>query len=154
MRLEQSMRTTIQRIQTLDPIVRRSRYMRNFYRDGWFIKPGASVEFFHSGGNPTFTSFVTFNPDDKIGLAVMANSFFYGNIGANYLGGRLMAMMSVESTTTPIPSGQEPQEYEYSNPLDNVFSIGSYIFGGLSILSVLILLYMLFDTIRGRGAVS
>ncbi|MBL6448215.1 cyclic peptide export ABC transporter [Fulvivirga sp. 29W222] len=44
------------------------------YARGWHVKLDGSDEILHEGANPNFTSYVAFRPDEKMGVAVLANS--------------------------------------------------------------------------------
>lgn len=43
------------------------------YASGWYIIPDGGGEILHDGSNPNFSSFIDFRPEEKIGVAVMAN---------------------------------------------------------------------------------
>jgi putative ATP-binding cassette transporter len=43
------------------------------YAAGWSIYQSGTGEISHSGNNPNFSSFLVFRPEDKIGVAVLAN---------------------------------------------------------------------------------
>lgn len=62
-----------------------------FYGMGWEISLNGSNEIFHSGLNPSFTSFVAFRPRKALGVVVLANSNsnYTSLIGDNVL--KLMA---------------------------------------------------------------
>lgn len=51
------------------------------YASGWFVYPGLDV--FHGGNNPNYSSFIIFNPKDKVGVAILSNinSTYVQNIG-------------------------------------------------------------------------
>ena len=52
-----------------------------FYDSGWFIYSGGKV--LHGGNNPNYSSFITFNTKNKVGVVVLSNinSNYVGNIG-------------------------------------------------------------------------
>lgn len=52
-----------------------------FYACGWFIYPKGQIS--HGGNNPNYSSFIIFNPKDKVGVAVLSNtnSNYVQNIG-------------------------------------------------------------------------
>ncbi|WP_458462468.1 cyclic peptide export ABC transporter [Paenibacillus sp.] len=43
------------------------------YAAGWYVYQSGGGELSHSGNNPAYSSFVAFRPDEKLGVAVMAN---------------------------------------------------------------------------------
>ncbi|GKX65196.1 cyclic peptide export ABC transporter [Inconstantimicrobium mannanitabidum] len=53
----------------------------SFYASGWFIYPRDDVS--HGGNNPNYSSFIIFNPKEKVGVAVLSNtnSNYVQNIG-------------------------------------------------------------------------
>lgn len=52
-----------------------------FYAGGWFVYPKEQIS--HGGNNPNYSSFIIFNPKDKVGVAVLSNisSNYMQNIG-------------------------------------------------------------------------
>ncbi|MCJ8173436.1 cyclic peptide export ABC transporter [Clostridium botulinum] len=52
-----------------------------FYAGGWFVYPKGEIS--HGGNNPNYSSFIIFNPKDKVGVAVLSNinSNYMQNIG-------------------------------------------------------------------------
>lgn len=53
------------------------------YAGGWQVFQNGPGEISHAGSNPNFSSFVVFHPQEKLGVAVMANmnSDYTQNIG-------------------------------------------------------------------------
>ena len=45
----------------------------SLYSGGWFVFEDGNGELTHGGTNPNFSSFITFNPQKKIGVAVLSN---------------------------------------------------------------------------------
>jgi CubicO group peptidase (beta-lactamase class C family) len=45
----------------------------SFYADGWFVYQSGSEEISHRGNNPNYSSFIVFRPEEKIGVAILAN---------------------------------------------------------------------------------
>ncbi|GGL41331.1 serine hydrolase domain-containing protein [Sporolactobacillus putidus] len=43
------------------------------YADGWFVYQSGSGEISHRGNNPSYSSFIVFRPEEKIGVAILAN---------------------------------------------------------------------------------
>lgn len=52
-----------------------------FYANGWFVYPKGEIS--HGGNNPNYSSFIIFNPNDRVGVAVLSNtnSNYVQNIG-------------------------------------------------------------------------
>ncbi|WP_162309044.1 cyclic peptide export ABC transporter [Brevibacillus antibioticus] len=46
----------------------------SYYAGGWFVKQHGGVKIFHDGGNPNFSSYIVLLPQEKWGVAVLANS--------------------------------------------------------------------------------
>ena len=46
----------------------------SFYASGWFIYPKSENQISHAGNNPNYSSFIVFNPKDKVGVAVLSNT--------------------------------------------------------------------------------
>ncbi len=51
-----------------------SRWLKYSYAAGWIVQKEKGGEVFHTGSNPTFTSYIGFRPGEKIGAAVLANA--------------------------------------------------------------------------------
>ncbi len=53
-----------------------------YYNSGWFVSSEGQV--FHGGNNPNYSSFITFDPEEKLGVAVLSNinSGYTENIGS------------------------------------------------------------------------
>lgn len=49
------------------------------YAGGWFVYQKNGGEISHGGNNPNYSSFITFRPEDKVGIAVL------GNINSQYI---------------------------------------------------------------------
>jgi len=49
------------------------------YGSGWFVYQKDGGEISHGGNNPNYSSFITFRPEDKVGIAVL------GNINSQYI---------------------------------------------------------------------
>lgn len=65
----------------------------SFYTAGWNVYLEHLKRIDHGGDNPNFTSFIVFNPVDKIGVAVLANSRstytpFIADTVMNYIAGK------------------------------------------------------------------
>jgi putative pyoverdin transport system ATP-binding/permease protein len=110
------------------------------YNNGWFVRPGVVQSFFHTGLNPNFTSYVALIPQQKIAVAIMANSNSAGSI---YIGQLLNLAAQGRSIEEYV------KKYEYQGGLDDIFTKGMY---GLSVLLLIvigILIYIIIDTVRG-----
>ncbi|WP_010248507.1 serine hydrolase [Acetivibrio cellulolyticus] len=44
-----------------------------FYAAGWAFYPDGYGEFIHDGGNPNFSSYISFSPGENLGIIVLAN---------------------------------------------------------------------------------
>lgn len=71
-----------------------------FYNSGWFIYPGGKV--LHGGNNPNYSSFITFNTKDKVGVVVLSNinSDYVRNIGVGI--NRILQRESVREDITDL----------------------------------------------------
>lgn len=57
-----------------DETVAPDQYSMTSYAAGWMISLKGDGKITHGGMNPNFTSYIAFNPEKKIGVAVLANS--------------------------------------------------------------------------------
>lgn len=80
------------------------------YARGWHVRLDGSDEIWHEGANPNFTSYVAFRPDEKIGVAVLANS---NSKFTPLIGQRIMKAMAREAT---------PREFDPGDGNDKVYS--------------------------------
>lgn len=72
------------------------------YARGWHTTLNGSGEIYHEGINPNFTSYITFRPDEKIGVAVLANS---NSNFTPFIGDRLMKMVAGEDIARTLDPG-------------------------------------------------
>ncbi|GAA0893805.1 hypothetical protein GCM10009122_34840 [Fulvivirga kasyanovii] len=71
------------------------------YAYGWQIALDGSGEVYHDGLNPNYSSYITFRPDDNIGVAVLANS---NSPFTSVIGDKLIKVLAREE----IPSTYDP----------------------------------------------
>ncbi len=45
----------------------------SYYAKGWFVREKDDVVIYHPGDNPNYSSFIVYNPEKKIGVAVLSN---------------------------------------------------------------------------------
>jgi cyclic peptide transporter len=136
----------MQRSHKPNSLLQGTQYRPVSYSFGWQVRPGVKSVVFHSGMNPNFTSFVAIIPSQQIAIAVLANS---NSTGTQFLGQRLLQVLSTGSSPTQIPEQKKAAEYVYNGGLDNFFTIGSYGLIALIVLCIGIILYILIDTFRG-----
>jgi len=103
--LESEMNPLIERTHQADQSVPLNLANLSNYGMGWFVYLERFKRIDHHGDNPNFTSFITFNPKDKIGVAVLANSnskhtSFIGNTVMNYLHGKGFFKPAVQADNT------------------------------------------------------
>ncbi len=69
------------------------------YAGGWAVYQSGGGELSHGGSNPNFSSYVVFRPEEKVGVAVLANinSSYTQNIGQG-----IMEMMKYKSPATSV----------------------------------------------------
>lgn len=94
------------------------------YSEGWFVYQDGNGEISHSGQNPNFTSYITFRPEEKTAVAVLANS----NSGET---------ISICKNIMSILNDKEPTNIKWTDSVDNI----------LSIIFILIAAYLLFIVI-------
>jgi cyclic peptide transporter len=108
------------------------------YAMGWFAYMDGSHLIDHGGLNPNFTSYIGFNPEEKWGVAVLANS------NSNYttaIGG--LAMNFIKDGKAEIP-------HIPGSGLDKAGTLISYIMVFFLLCTVLFLLFIVWDLIKGR----
>lgn len=107
------------------------------YAAGWQVSLAGNEEIYHSGMNPNFSSYIAFRKQEKIGVALLANS---NSSYTQYLGERLIKILANEDADTiALPS----------NSMDSSFSIISIILS-LYILAVLLFFGFLIYGIRKK----
>jgi putative pyoverdin transport system ATP-binding/permease protein len=108
-------------------------YENAFYADGWYIKEGIEKNISHGGNNPNFSSFISFDPVTKDGVAVLCNinSGFPQELSA-YL------LETVKGNTATF---HLDDQYKYVDVFSTILIIVSAIF-------ILFSLYNLFSKIR------
>ncbi|WP_257453436.1 cyclic peptide export ABC transporter [Archangium lipolyticum] len=97
------------------------------YAAGWSVYQKPQGELAHSGGNPSFTSYVAFSPGGRFGVAVLANS---NSSQTARLGENLMTLMR-GGELKPLP--------RRDSALDRTFSVASS-FLALLLLAALVVL--------------
>lgn len=107
------------------------------YGMGWEVSLSGNGEVSHSGLNPNFTSFVSLKPNQKIGVAVLANS---NSSYTNVIGDKIMRLMSGDKIR---------KEYNPGDGNDKLYFIISVIICGY-ILLVLMHLTTLVLQIRNK----
>lgn len=79
------------------------------YARGWNVALDGTGEIYHGGLNPNFTSYITFRPDEKLAIAILANS------NSNYtafIGNKLMKLLAGEEIERePNPSDGNDKTY-------------------------------------------
>jgi cyclic peptide transporter len=136
--LETDMKSLIQKSQQPDETVPLNRNTLSSYGMGWFVYLKRFKRIDHGGQNPNFTAFVSFNPVDKIGVAVLANSSskytpFIANSVMNNLSGK--GFFKPDLT---------------SDDYDNGCSMISFISGFFLICVFAFLISIVVDLIKGR----
>jgi len=137
--VETELNDVIEKYREPNPLMQ-DRYNSQKYSMGWFTQTGANRTFWHSGLNPNFSAYLAFNPHKKMAVAVLANS---NSNGSTFLGERLMELSDGNFQQKKV------DDYEYDAGLDGVFSIGVYIFGSLLFVVLGLMVYILFDILRG-----
>lgn len=92
------------------------------YAMGWMVALNGSGAILHTGLNPNFSAFIMFNPQDKTGVAVLANS------NSNY---------------TPY-IGRSVMNLLYGQPLPPQVDLGDSVDRATSVLSIILVLFFLF----------
>lgn len=85
------------------------------YGMGWEVSLSGNGEIMHTGLNPNFTSFISLKPNQKIGIAVLANS---NSSYTNVIGDKIMRLLSGENIR---------KEYNPGDGNDKLYSIISVI---------------------------
>jgi CubicO group peptidase (beta-lactamase class C family) len=81
------------------------------YAVGWHSLQSGSGEYTHSGANPDYYSVVTFRPEEKVGVAVLANIYSYG---VQNVADRVMDILMDRELRNPIT--------DTNNDIDKVFT--------------------------------
>lgn len=107
------------------------------YAKGWNVSLSGTGLIYHEGLNPTFTAFVGFRPEQKLGLVILANS---NSSYTTYMASRLIKMMA----------GEEIEyDFEPGNRGDTTYS-GMVIAIAIYLLVVLTyLVYVIYEVLLG-----
>ncbi len=112
-------------------------YENAFYSAGWYIKEGIEKNISHGGNNPSFSSFISFDPVTKDGVAVLCNI----NSGfPQELSAYLLDTVKGNAATFNLDD-----QYKYVDVFSTILIIVSAIF-------ILFSLYNLFTRIRSVAA--
>lgn len=108
------------------------------YAMGWRVSLKGEKQIFHTGLNPNFTSYIGFQPGEKIGVAVLANSNsnYTTHIGKYILG----TLAGKKNTGIHVPE----------NGLDRTAATISIIQGVFLILSLLYILSIIKGILKGK----
>lgn len=108
------------------------------YAMGLYYTKGRDGRFAHSGQNPNAGSFIGFDLQKGVGVAVLANS---NSPGVQMIG---------EMVLNHISGNKEPYRVATAKDLDGTFSAAVWVFGVLSLLLLAYLGMIVFDLITGR----
>ncbi|MEQ8474597.1 cyclic peptide export ABC transporter [Fulvivirga sp.] len=105
----------------------------NSYAFGWEVSLNGSGNIFHTGRNPNFTSYVSFDPEGILGVVILANS---NSNQTAAIGERVMKIMSGEKV------------HRRFDPGDGGDKVFSYVSIALALYTLLVLAFMAY-IIRG-----
>ena len=109
------------------------------YGIGWIVYQYKSKVMAHGGVNPNFTSSVCFDPDRKLGIAILANS---NSTYTSFISKNLMNLLSGRKENTDYPS---------QGKVDMVGTILSLLLGFYVLCVLILLLYRLVGFFRGKS---
>lgn len=94
--------------------------MRSYAR-GWEVSLDGTGKIFHAGLNPNYASFISFNPDKKLGVALLANS---NSLYVATTGHRIMKMLGAEKIERePEPGDQGDKNYSIISIILIIYSL-------------------------------
>ncbi len=141
--VESRMSPLIQKTQIPDTSVRPDARDISFAM-GWFVNSYGEREIFHYGQNPTFTAVISIKPEEKIAVAVMANSNSHYSL---FITETVMKLLGTEkSSVTSAPGSIEK--------IDKAFSVVSLILGLALLMVVGYLVVILVDLFKGNRRVT
>lgn len=108
------------------------------YAMGWFISLVGEKQIYHGGLNPNFSAYVGFQPEKKIGVAVLTNS---NSNSTPYIGDYILRTLSGEKNV---------DTYVPDNGLDRTASTISFILAALLISSVVYLFLIIMGIFKGK----
>ena len=108
------------------------------YAMGWMTALDGSGMILHPGNNPNFTAYVIFNPEKKIGVAVMANS---NSNFTPYIGGVVMTQL------VGLPM---PPEIDLGDNIDKSSSVISFVLGLYLIFVLIFFLLVIMEILKGK----
>jgi CubicO group peptidase (beta-lactamase class C family) len=107
------------------------------YAKGWMVVDDGS-ELLASGSNPNYTAYIALRPEEKIAVAVLANS---NSSDTSNLGKNLLNLLL----------GKEPEEkHSFDIGYDQFFSMVSYVMGIIIIIELFFLISMVVDALKGH----
>ncbi len=112
------------------------------YGMGWFVNLFMNERIFHSGLNPNFTSYIGFNPKEKIGAAVLVNC---NSTFTQFIGNSVIRLLSGQEVGTRIPSVDK---------VDSFCSIISFVLGLYILMVVAIIVVRTVGIFRGKSSYS
>jgi cyclic peptide transporter len=110
------------------------------YGMGWIINPYENQGIYHTGLNPNFTTFVLFNPHQKVAVAIMSNS---NSPFSPYIGHTVLELIHGRKLSEKfLPGGG----------MDKSLTVVAFMMALAVLLVVLFLLWVVFDLITRRRA--
>ena len=108
------------------------------YGMGWIINQFRRSAIVHTGANPNFTSFIGFYPEEKIGVAIMANS---NSTYTTSIGNYILRSFAGENDVEVSPP---------TNKIDTICSIFSFVLGLYMLVMIGVIIYRLIGFFRGK----
>lgn len=101
---------------------------KSSYAGGWFVYQKGEGEFSHGGGNPNYSSYIIFRPEDNVEIIIL------GNLNSEY----------IETMAKEIDASLQSETYEEStkdlNKSIDIISMIIIVFGGIALVSLSYLL--------------
>lgn len=107
------------------------------YGSGWFVYPYENGSIFHAGLNPNFTSYIHFNKDKQLGVAVLANS---NSNAARFIGTSVIRLLNQRDLT----------EFNFDDSVDKSSSVISIILSVCLLGVAAFFVLWAIDLIKGR----
>ena len=107
------------------------------YAFGWNVSLKGDNVIFHEGLNPNYSSFIAFQKDKKIGVAILTNS---NSSHTRYVGENVLKLLIGEKVTSNV----------IENKQDKSFSVISIIIGIYLVFLLFFLLYIAYGVLKGK----
>lgn len=110
------------------------------YAMGWHISLSGNGQIYHDGLNPNYTAYIAFRPENRIGIAILANS---NSSFTPLMGEKIMRLLTGEEE-------EKDKDWDPGDRNDSAFSVLSFMLGGCLAGVVFFLVKVISDIIKRK----